>query len=88
MRVLQAKKTHNGKSGRCLKRAFTGLFMFTSGLAILLNLIFNRLIEALGSDWRPVIQITVSSVLILWIFAGFWLFVYGLTSPCPTSLEY
>lgn len=76
------------KSKKCNKRIFAGLFMFTSGIAILLNIIINQLVEALNPDWQSVIGAITSSIIILWIFGGFWLFLYGLASPCPEPLDY
>lgn len=77
------------KSQRCFKRIFIGLFMLTSGIAIWVNIAFNNVMESLNPDWLgTAVRAIVYSILIVWVFAGFWLVLYGWFSPCPRPLEY
>lgn len=77
------------KSRHYFSRIFLGLFMFTSGIAIWVNIVVNNLVESLNPDWLgTAVQVIVYSILIIWIFAGFWLVLYGWFSPCPQPLEY
>lgn len=77
------------KGGRCLKWIFVGLFMLTSGIVLWLNLILNRTFENPNLEWlSDSIQVAVPSILIVWIFAGFWLALYGYFSPSKKPLDY
>lgn len=82
------KENSEKKPRRCFRRVFTGLFMLTSGIAMWLNLTSIQHMKTLNTDWQLVFQAIASTILILWIFAGFWLIAYGLFSPCPEPLEY
>jgi hypothetical protein len=75
------------KREKCPKRIALGSFMLATGIAVALDIFLNDIAVVFEKSYRPAISALIWALLIVWVFGGLWILLYGWWQPCPKEFE-